>query len=291
MRVTMPLDHVLILHDDLGTAVTGLHRLGFRPTPPGYHGDALGTENVTIMLPDRETYFEIMVVRQPADANADKRAFFAARGRHPFGAAFKGEAAAAHGRFAELGIEQGDPVDFSRPVELPGGQREASFSIAPMRAGALPALYTFVCEHHTPDVVWRPDYLKHSNGAGALTDLWGLAPDPMALAGAWRALYADSVTEDADRLSVATGTARITMLSPARWAAMFPSVAADPAVPGFHAVGFRVAALDSLRTTLAAQNVAFVDGGDTLVVADEYGIGAAVVFDDGAGPRGAAGLG
>ncbi|MEO1104816.1 MAG: VOC family protein, partial [Pseudomonadota bacterium] len=177
MSDDLQLDHALILHDDIATAVAGLERLGFRPTPPGYHGEMLGTENVTVMLPDKRTYFEVLVVRDPTPVNAGQRSAFEARGRHLFGAALKGDARALSARLGPAGISEGVPFDFQRAVELPGGPADAAFTVAPFRADALPGLTSFICQHHTPDVVWRADYLNHANGAQALTGLWGVAAD------------------------------------------------------------------------------------------------------------------
>ncbi len=278
MELPLPFDHAIVIHDDLGKAVDGLHRLGFRPTPPGYHGDALGTENVTVVLPDQETYFEIMVVRAPNPANADRRRLLASRGRHLFGIALKGAAEEARPLLDRAGMADGEIIRFSRMVELPGGHREASFTIAPMRLDALPALYSFVCEHHSPGVVWRRDYLGHPNTAEALTDVWGVAPDPAALAAPWRQLYGDDVSADADSLTVETGTARIRMLAPTAWQACFPSIPVDRVRPGYHALGFRVRSIDAVREQLEAHDVAFAEAGGSVVVPNSQGVGAAAIF-------------
>lgn len=224
----LALDHALILHDDLDAAEAATRRLGFAPTPRGHHGQGMGTANVTVMMPDCKTYFEQLAVTEPTPRNADKRERLAARGRHLYGAAFKGDARAEAARFAALGVGAGEAFDFSRPVDLPGGAQEARFAIAMLAPGALPGLYAFVCQQFTPHVVWRPDFLDHPNGARAVAGLWGVAPDPAALAAAWRRLVGDAAVLTAEGLEVSAGTARFTYLRPEIWAARFgPSPAGD----------------------------------------------------------------
>ena len=77
MRHVLGLDHVVILVRDLDDADARMARLGFRPTPRGYHSAHMGTANATVMLPDR-TYFETLTVLQETPANADVRAVLVA---------------------------------------------------------------------------------------------------------------------------------------------------------------------------------------------------------------------
>ncbi|MEM8663115.1 MAG: VOC family protein [Pseudomonadota bacterium] len=278
MSEDLDVDHALILHDDLGVAVAGLERLGFRPTPPGYHGAVLGTENVTIMLPDRRTYVEVLVVREPTEINAGQRAAFGQRGRHLFGAALKGDARALHARLAPLGIAQGEPFEFKRAVALPQGARDAAFTIAPFRDGALPGLASFVCQHHTPEVVWRDDYLSHENGAQALTALWGVADDPAAVGETLAALYGKPVHSDAQGVTVETGTAAIHYLSPSAWTKRFPGVRLESDAPRILALEFTVHALATYAAQLGVAGVPVGLGEAEIVVPDALGLGVAMVF-------------
>ncbi len=176
MQHVLGLDHVIILVRDLDDAEARMTRLGFRPTPRGYHSAHMGTANATVMLRNG-TYFETLTVVQPTPANADTRAVLALR-EGPAGLALKtDDAEGAAVEFMAAGIAAGDALDFARPVELPDGTRDARFTVARVRSDASPGTSLFVCQQHTPDVVWREDFLEQPNGATGLAELIGVADD------------------------------------------------------------------------------------------------------------------
>lgn len=281
----LAVDHALIVHDDLAASAAALARLGFKPTPVGYHGQSLGTANVTVMLPDRKTYFEVIATVEPTPHNAGKRAALAAHGPHPFGLAFKGDARAAQADFAAAGVAEGEAFDFEREVALAGGPAQARFAIAQIAEGTLPGLYAFVCQQFTPDVVWRADHLDHPNGARALVGLWGVARDgaATAAAAAWRRLFGAAVRETDGAVTIATPTAAIRYLPPAAFAARFglPLPGRDPALM---VLELSVADIAATRDHLAAAGVSAeraemaetAAGG--LLVPDTLGLGAAFLF-------------
>lgn len=273
----LELDHALILHDDLDGAGAAARRLGFRPTPTGYHGQGLGTANATIMMPDRQTYFELIAVTEPTPRNADKRAALDARGPHLLGTAFKGDARAARADFAALGVAEGEAFDFVRQVDLPSGPREARFAIAQIAAGTLPGLYSFVCEHFTPDVVWREDYLEHPNGARAVSGLWGVAPDPGALAEAWRPLFGNRVALRDGVLEIDAGAGRFRYLAPAAWSEMFGETPSGPG-PHLRALEIAVTSASALEDLLSAGRVDWERRASRIAVPDRIGFGCTVLF-------------
>ena len=248
-------DHAIILVDRLAEGVAALERLGFRPTPPGYHGAAMGTENVTIVLPDGMTYFEVLAVREPTDRNEDKRAALGTRGHHLFGLAIKGEAHELYDLIEALGAADGEPFDFARKVALPDGPREARFTVLPMRPGTLPGLYAFVCEHHTPDVVWRADYLSQPNGALRIVGLWGVADDLHALAKAWQRPFGGLVEREDDRVVAELGVATVHYLSREAWAETYKTGVGDGA--RLAALEFEVEDVDALTALLDGNGVAW----------------------------------
>lgn len=271
-------DHAIILHDALDLAVAALDRVGFRPTPPGYHGDARGTENVTIVLPDRQTYFEILVVRKPGPANAGNVEALAARGPHLYGMALKGDAHMRAAAFDVLGVTGEGPFEFSRTVDLPSGPREASFTVTSLAPGTLPGLYGFVCQHHTPDVVWRDDYLAQPNGAEGIIGLWGVAADPVAVTEGWRRLFGRAVGETDEGFEVTLGEATVRYCRPAIWADRFGPLAHNPGKAGLLALEFRIADRAALELLLSENAVAFESTDEHIVVPDGLGLGAMLLF-------------
>ena len=129
MQHVSGLDHVVILVRDLAGAEARLARLGFRPTPRGVHSAHMGTANTTILFRDG-TYLEALGVLQPTDQNLAVRAVLAKR-EGPYGLAFKtDDADAAAAEFAAADIGPGVALEFTRPVALPSGPREAAFRVA-----------------------------------------------------------------------------------------------------------------------------------------------------------------
>jgi hypothetical protein len=224
------LDHCILLVRDLDAADRQMARLGFRPTPRGIHSAHMGTGNSTIVLEDRLTYIELMGVLSPTPANAAQRAALDRR-QGPYGIAFKSDdAQAAARRFAELGIGDGEAVAFSRPVVLPEGTREAAFTVARTRPGATPGAWLFVCQHHTPELVWRQDRLEQANGVTELLEVVGVADDLDLVARTYGALLGDRVSRHAKGVEIPTGTAVISFLLPEAMAERFGALAA-PAIP------------------------------------------------------------
>ncbi len=272
-------DHAQILHDDLDSAAAAAVRLGFRPTPPGLHGQGLGTANVTVVMPDRATYFEVLAVTAPTERNAAKRAALAARGAHLFGAAFKADARAAAVRLARLDMAEGPAFEFAREVDLPDGAAEARFAVAQLRDGTLPGLYAFVCQHFTPGRVWHPDCLDHPNGARAVAGLWGVTPDAAATASACARLFGNATQRSAEGVVIDSGAVRLRYLTPEAWAARFGEVVtAPPPTPQLRALEIAVTSAARLEDRLAGAGVTWQAAGRRRLVTEVQGFGTMLLF-------------
>ena len=51
----------------------------------------------------------------------------------------------------------------------------------------------FMCQHHTPDVVWREDYLHQPNDALGIAEVIGIADDLGRIEDAYRVMLGDRV--------------------------------------------------------------------------------------------------
>jgi hypothetical protein len=245
------LDHCIILVRDLDRAERQMARLGFRPTPRGHHSDHMGTANATVMFGDG-TYFETLGVVADRPANAHTREHLATVGEGLHGLALKSDDAAAAAR--ALGpLADGEPVDFVRPVDLPEGRRDARFTIVRTIQNSLPGVYLFVCQQHTPEVVWRPDHLDHPNGALGVVELVGVADDPAAMAAPIERIGGTAIVATPDAVTARLGSARLGFLTPTAFGRRYavPPVQTRGGQPGLLAlriaVGDPKAAGDLLR--------------------------------------------
>lgn len=271
------LDHVLILHDDLERARRSAETLGFQTTPVCAHSPHMGTANSTIVMPDRSTYIELLGIVNPTAHNRAMRDALASRGNHIFGLAMRGNAREAHARLSTLGAADGDVIDFSRPVELPQGRREASFSIVQMKPGTVPGLYGIICEHHTLDVVWREDRLGHPNGAQAVSDLIGEAPDLDAVGSAWGALLEGETTRTSDTLEARTATARVRYNAPLAARKMLDIMPGDEDEPRMLALTIAVGSIDKTKAWFDKTGIGYRQE-EGLLRLDRHDLGCVLLF-------------
>jgi hypothetical protein len=243
MTVITDFDHCMILVRDLEAADRQFGKLGFTTTPRGLHSERMGTANSTIVFRDH-TYLEPLGIVAPTPDNEAQRERLA-QGEGIYGLAFKTpDGVRAAEQFEALGIAQGKPIEFARPVDLPNGVFEAMFTVARTRPGAVPGAWLFACHHHTPDLVWREDALDHPNGALGIEELVGRADDLGEVAEGWRPIFGDRLEDLGTELVLRTGTAAIRFLRAADYGERFGrAAAADGGAPRLVAVRIGVADL------------------------------------------------
>ena len=164
------LDHAVILVRDLDRARDTWQRLGFTLTPRGYH--SLGSQNHCIMF--GRDYLELMALPKPNPA-FQYFTDFLSRGEGVGAIALAtDDAVSAHAELARTGIAAEAPLALSRPVKDLG---EARFSLVQLPPEQTPGFRTFICQHHTRDVVWRPEYQSHALGAAEIAGIAVVAQD------------------------------------------------------------------------------------------------------------------
>lgn len=158
------LDHAVLLVRDLDLAVQTYERLGFTATPRGFH--SLGSQNHCLMF--ARDYLELMALPRPVPA-FQFFIDFLQDGEGVGAVALASEdAALAQRALREAGMPAEPPLALARPVEDLG---EARFTLVQLPPAATPGFRSFVCQHHTRDMVWRPEYAAHPNGAQALCEV------------------------------------------------------------------------------------------------------------------------
>jgi len=195
MTFHLPIDHVVVLTNDLDNAGTAFENVGFHVTPIAKHSAAMGTANRCVMLND--TYIEILAIIEKTEANANWRKLLE-NGSGLRGIALRSKDVEADVRaYNDKDIETEAIRHFSRQTET-GGLR---FSISRFKDGVTPAYQCLLCQHHTPELLWTSDVIEHPNGAQRLISV--ATPNASEL----EVLSSDCVAD----ISISTGRNRLTI--------------------------------------------------------------------------------
>lgn len=273
MRATISgIDHVVIAVRDLDRAQAVFERLGFTLTPRGVH--TLGSQNHCVMF--ERDYFELLA---PPRAHPAMQYYndFLARGDGLAAIALAtDDANAAHAALRADGIEAEAPLDFARPVQLPGGARDAAFRIVQLPREQTPGCRTFLCQHFTRDVVWRPEYQRHALGATGLAAVAVVVEDPTRAAPRYAQIFDTRPATIAEGLRIDTGSAPLALVARGKLGRRLTG-AELPARPRpfvaalFIRVADRAAAADHLRKGGFAP-VALQDGSYAVHAHDACGV-------------------
>jgi len=172
LRHVRGIDHAMILVRDLDRARETYARMGFTLTPRGFH--SLGSQNHCIMF--GRDYLELMALPASPPAAYHYYADFLSNGEGVGALALAtDDAAGAYAELKQAGIDADPPLALSRPVENLG---EARFTLVQLPPAETPGFRTFVCQHHTRDIVWRPEYQRHPIGATGIESVSIAASDP-----------------------------------------------------------------------------------------------------------------
>ena len=225
MPLPLPvLDHVVVdVRDRMDEAARAFTALGFELTPRGHH--TLGSMNHLAMF--ATDYLELLGFGEGATGRPELAPF-------PIGLnglVFKTDDADvvhAHAQAAGLPIL---PVQaFSRPVELNGGQQDARFRTTRLDPSKIAMGRVYFCEHRTPELVWRPEWQAHPNGAHAIARVIVATGDPRRTGSLFGALFGpEAVVEREGGCVVRAGVAQVELSVPRAVAVEFGDAAADPA--------------------------------------------------------------
>ena len=270
------LDHVVVnTRDRLDEAVEIYRRLGFTMTPRGHH--SLGSMNHLAMF--GTDYLELLAVGTGAKQRPDIM-------EHPIG--LNGlvfgtdDSAAAYEACKANGVPIGAPMEFTRPVQLEGGARDAVFRTVTLEPGTIPAGRIYFCHHFTRDLIWRNEWRHHANGAVGITRAVIAADKPDEPAGVFARMFGRDALRPirgGQRLIVATSSFDI--VTPNEVAVQFGDAAppADGRAQFMAALTFRTPSLAKTREALRAGNIAGVrDDDQRLVVPASQAMGVVLEF-------------
>ena len=258
------IDHVVIAVRDLEQARAAWTRLGFTLTPRGRHRDAGldgGTANYCIMF--GHDYLELLgfVAR---DEEAARLQEFLARREGAMAVAFapEGPLEALAAQLAALGLHPGEPRALGRQLELPEGSVVPRFSLLSLPPEETPALDSFLCAHLTPDLVRRPAWLHHPNGAAGLRGIYVIVAETAPLLPAYDRLFGIHEVTTTDAVAaVRVGPHRLLFATPDDFATMHPGVelAADFPLPGIAALELAVGSREATAECLRQRQVGFAE--------------------------------
>jgi catechol 2,3-dioxygenase-like lactoylglutathione lyase family enzyme len=224
------LDHVVVMVDGIDAAEAAYTRLGFQVQPRGFH-KKLGTAN-HLMIFDTD-YFEILGIVEDTEFNAERREWLKAGGGLANVALATDGADLAFEAFKAAGLNPDEPLSFDRAVEIDGKTEQAKFRTVRVPKTNMPVVGFFVCDHLTPQFVYRPEWAKHPNGARGILGVTVVAEQPTKWAPELEKYFGEGSTKrEGEGLVANTGTQPIHYLSRKDYMARYPGV--TPVRPGDH---------------------------------------------------------
>jgi len=227
----LSVDHVSHFVPDLGAAARALEALGFTVTPESaqrtQEGPA-GTSNVCVML--EHGYLEFLA---PTADTPNAQRLRATMQRYPgvhlccFGTP---DAEGEHARLKTHGFEPQPLVQLNREVATGGTAR---FSVVRPSATAMPEGRIQFVQHHTPELIWRPQYLGHINNVVRLACLFVVASDPAAAAARWAHFSALLPRPAGAYVHLAAARGHVLIGTRASWNALLGDAPAAPALAGY----------------------------------------------------------
>jgi hypothetical protein len=216
------LDHVVVnIGERMDAAVEQWRRLGFQLTPRGYH--TLGSINHLAMF--GTDYLELIGAPSEA-ARLDIADWPTGLNGLVFGTE---DSSAVHAMLTAAGVACFEPGEFSRPVVLTEGTRDAVFRTVRLPHETTPAGRIYFCQHFTRELVWRDTWRRHPNGSLGVAEMMIATTDPERLGGLFRRMFgASAVSPTAGGLRLAAGLSSVQMVSPPALAQRFGEAAAPP---------------------------------------------------------------
>jgi len=237
------LDHLVIdVRDRMDEAARVFAGLGFTLTPRGYH--TLGSMNHLMMF--ATDYLELLGFADGGSARPELAPFPVGLN----GLVFKTEDADTVYRHASAERLPIFPVQsFSRPVELHGGKTDARFRTTRLDPGKIAMGRVYFCEHLTPELVWRPEWQSHPNGARAVRRVVVASGNPDTTAKLFATLFGqEAVVAAGEARVVQAGNVRIEIVTPAAVAAEFGDAAPQASARAEYLAGVELDTASLART-------------------------------------------
>jgi len=260
MALSAPrLDHVVVdARDRMDEAVRVYRALGFHMTGRSRH--TLGSVNHLAVL--ESDYLELLGFDPAGETvRPDLLAWPAGLNGLVFGLEQPED---LYSELRERGVSV-DPVQsFSRPVNLGGGvSQDARFRVVRLRAGTASFGRVYFCHHLTPELIWRPEWRGHPNGARSIAGIQIAVRDPGAAAELLTSMFGTEAMRpgpDGPNRSwtLAAGPVSVDFVTPEELSERYGDFAPDPAGRADYmaALTLRTASLAAAAQALEAGGVA-----------------------------------
>jgi hypothetical protein len=249
------LDHVVInVMGKLDEAAEQYARLGFQLTERGHH--TLGSSNNLAIF--GSNYLELLGYLPGRETmRADLWA-------HPpglSGLVFKSpDADLVYSTLKDHGVPVLEPMSFARPVNLPGGAQNARFKVIRVAGEEVQNGRTFFCHHDTPQLVWRPEWQAHANGALDIIEFGIVSADPARTAALYERMFgAPLLDRMTGGFSFNAGAAKVLVLEQGAIAERYAGAAltSDDGSDRMVALVFKVSSLEQPQSVFDAAGIAF----------------------------------
>jgi hypothetical protein len=255
MVTTLPvptLDHVVVnVRDRIDAGLETYNRLGFTLTPRGYH--TLGSMNHLAILGGE--YLELIAAVPGETRRAEiLTAPFGLNGL-VFGT---DNSAAVYAALHQAGVPVEPPLEFSRPVQLTDGSKDATFRTVRITPGTVAAGRIYFCHHFARDLVWRDEWRHHANGAIGVARAVVAARDPSVLGALFARMFGeDAIRRSGSGCSLAVGLSRFDVITVDALVGEFGDAApeADGRDDYMAALTIRTRSLERTATALAAGQI------------------------------------
>jgi hypothetical protein len=269
------IDHVLLAVRDLAHANEVFSRLGFTTSPRGGHAE-WGTANHCIMFPG--DYIELLAAAGDGPGAQRVDAHVNGQGEGLMGIALGSrDAALSSASLREAGVAAAPPASLSRSLMAPDGEVTPRFNTVDLPKETLPGLPAFLCQHLTPGLLRRPEWMSHPNGASSIVSLTVLIERPETKMGHYNRLLGPAASTPTDEMvTVHSGRGLIFLVTPEGFDDLHPNIEITlPPPPAVVVLTLGVADLGQTLAVLKAKGVgADLRGGQlTVDPADALGIG------------------
>ena len=201
------LDHVVInVLRNMDAAAECFEALGFTLTPRGHH--SLGSINHLMMTPG--PYLELIGVPE----KGPQRQELLNSGYGLDGLVVHSlDADADFARLTGAGLPAQPPGSFSRPVTIAGQTLDARFRTVRFPLDTFPGGRVYFCQHLTPELVWREEWLSHPNGFCGIDRFVIESPDAETDARRFAAMFPSCAARSGHEWLLPLGDVRVHILA------------------------------------------------------------------------------